>query len=1514
MWKSLFFSITSILLFSVFSYSQTKNYRYSENWGKAGFNLKSSKSSSVEVIYSIKNFNISNTTIKGETMQNIELPGNLLFNDAGMPNLPGSGKLIAVPEGADVNLKVVDFKIEKYQNINMAPAPVIPMDTEDGELDYTKNNNVYSENKFYPENPVQISKKTEVRGVDAIMLGVTPFQYNPVTKELIVYRDIKISLDFKGGKGEFGDNRLRSKWWDPILEDAFLNYSSLPKIDYGKKITNSKEAGFEYVILTLDNPTYTNWADSIAEFRRKQGISTGVFTIADIPGGNTVASIESWVDNAYNTWTTPPAAVLILADYDDGSNGISSQRYNHPYSGTYITDNKYADVNENDLPDIVFARITANNAAQLETMIKKGLDYERTPPTSADFYNHPISALGWQTERWFQICSEAVRGFWENELGKQPVAINKVYDGTPGTTWSTATNTSTVVNYFGASGLGYLPAQPSDLGGNSYWNTGNSTAINNAINNGSFILQHRDHGGENGWGEPSYSNSNINSLNNTDLTFIMSINCLTGRFDYSSESFAEKFHRHTSGGNPSGALGLIAATQVSYSFVNDTYVWGVYDNMWTNFMPDNTANPTNRKIMPGFANVAGKNFLYQSNWPYNSSSKQITYRLFHMHGDAFLNLYSEVPQNLSVNSNDVHIFGTLNFDVTTEDGAEIALTYFDTLNNKTIILGTGISTGGTTTINMTECPTPGTNMLLTVTKQNYFRYTKNVLVIAPTGPYLISNAQAINDGENGEAEFGEDFDFDITLKNVGSATATGISATLTTTDTYVTSISNGTSVPYSDLVADATETSSGQFHITLENNVPDQHRIQFNLTISDASKASYTSIISFKVNAPVLAIGDLTIDDATGNNDGILDPGETANIVIETTNDGHADIANVISNISSTSTDLTLNSTSTSPVNLLKNETKTFIFNVTANSGTPLGTFADVDYNITAGVDNQYSASSIKEVVIGLIPEFLISTGGSVTTCTGLFYDSGGANGTYQNNEDYVMTFLPSGSGRVIEAIFTAFDIESQSSCNYDDLKIYDGINTSAPLIGEYCGTNSPGDIVATNNDGALTFKFHSDISVKHAGWVAEISCFVTETPEGVLSGGAQNICIGGNSGTMILENNTASITSWEKRVDAGSWTIIANTANTYSEDITTAGVWEYRAVLDNGTYYSNIVTINVNEVTVGGSVSGGTTICEGTSTATLSLSGNTGDITKWQKQLNAGAWTDISNTAATYSETPSEDGVWSYRAVVQNGVCSEENSGATAVTVNPSAVSGTVSANNTQICTGTETILNLTAYEGNIQWQNSTDGTNWTNISGATSETYTTPALTENIYYCAVLSLGSCETVESNSVEIEVFENPVANYTYTMDYQEVSFTNSSLETTSYSWNFGDGNISTEENPVHVYGESGTYSVVLTASNGICEDNEHAENISVNYVGVSKIESNISIYPNPNIGIFYVNLGNLNISKTKISVFSVNGKTIYNSKCTSNIHKIDLKDIAKGIYFIKIISENDMFTDKLILR
>lgn len=698
-----------------------QDYRYTDSWGKQGLSIKRQSTDALNINFSMKNFSIEDRDVNGTKMKAISFSESLLPNEEGNPDLPGFSRYIAMPQGATPVVEIVSMRTERFTNIDIAPAPRIPLDTDDSPLRYVKNQQVYSRDAFYPANPIETGDFTKIRGVDVFMLGIHPYQYNPVTKELLVYRDMEISIRFEGGNKQFGESKYRSRYWDQILEDVIFNFSSLPVIDYDSRVADyGRSTGYEYLIITPNDPIFTQWGDSIKKFRNEEGIYTGMIKLSDIGTSVSASMLESYVNNAYNTWDIPPTAILLLGDYGNASANTNSI-ISPIYDNYCVSDNILADVTGNHMPDIVFARITAQNAAQLQSMISRFLKYERRPPVNPGFYANPITALGWQTVRWFQICSETVGGFWKNSLGKTPVRINDIYEGTPGSVWSTATNTSTVVNVFGPNGLGYIPQSPATLGG---WTGGNATMINNSLNAGAFMLMHRDHGEEVGWGEPRYNNSNISGLTNTDLTWILSINCLTGKYNWSSECFTEKFHRHTYNGQPAGALGVTGASEVSYSFVNDTYVWGLIDNMWPNFMPDYGTNPASRGVLPAFANAAGKYFLQQSNWPYNTGNKAVTYHLFHHHGDAFTRVCANVPQNIMANYEPTITQGENTVTVTTVPNATICISSYGA------ILATA-QTGISTTVNMT-IPTQliGTVLKVTITKQDHNRHEGYITVVA----------------------------------------------------------------------------------------------------------------------------------------------------------------------------------------------------------------------------------------------------------------------------------------------------------------------------------------------------------------------------------------------------------------------------------------------------------------------------------------------------------------------------------------------------------------------------------------------------------------------------------------------------------------------------------------------------------------------------------------------------------------------------------------------------------------
>ncbi len=917
---------------------------FTDSWENAGFNLKTHNEQAVKVVYSIENFSMDEVDVKGSSMKAVHLPGVLVPNNEGAPDLAGVSRYIAIPQGAKAKLNVIDYRAEVYTDVAVAPAPRIPLDTDNSPLFYNQDESIYSVDAFYPAEPFKLSEATQLRGVDAVMLGITPFQYNPVSKELIVYRDIELEVVFEGGNGHFGEDRYRSRWFDPILQDHLLNFESLPKIEYTTR-NGSKTDGFEYVIITPDDPVFISWADSIKQFRNMQGISTGVFTITEV-GGNNITTIENFINDAYDTWSIPPLAFLIMADYGTTGNGILSPIWDYYCASDHI----YADVNGNGMADVVLARMTAQNETHLENMITKIIEYETDPPTYESYYD-PITALGWQTERWFQICSEAVGGYFKHVKGKDPVRINEVYDGNPSVDpWSTAPNTSTILGVFGPNGLGYIPQTPGELGN---WSGGSASMVNDAINAGAFIIQHRDHGGNTGWGEPAYNNNSLDGLSNEDPIFVFSINCLTGKYNWSGECFTEKFHRMEQ-----GALGLIAASEVSYSFVNDTYVWGLYDYMFPDFLPQFGATITEeRGMLPAFANIAAKYFLMNSSWPYNTGNKEVTYNLFHHHGDAFQTLYSEVPQNLMVLHDNVLLTGITSFTVSADSGAFIALSH----NGE--ILGTAESDGTPQVIAITAL-LPGDILDVVVTKPNYFRYHAEVDVIPGNMPYVVYSDFSINDASgNGDGilDYGESVLMSLSLQNVGLIDALGVDADISTASSFV-NISDNTA-SFGDILSQQSVTVTDEYAFDVANDVEDGELISFEVAATDGDSI-WNSLFVIEAHAPIMEYTGFSIDDAAGNGNGRLDPGETVEITIDIANTGSSEAYNVdIALACSGKGYVTVENGPVSVGDMPGGSTGSGVFTVSAAENTPGG--FNALFNIEINADMDISGNGGFDIIVG---------------------------------------------------------------------------------------------------------------------------------------------------------------------------------------------------------------------------------------------------------------------------------------------------------------------------------------------------------------------------------------------------------------------------------------------------------------------------------------------------------------------------------------------------------------------
>ncbi len=960
-----FLAIALAVLTGTFCMAQTFNYPVK---GKQGFSLTEKTRDGLHISYNVGQVTLNQLTYRGEEMSEVSIPAISMPNNAGHPNLPAESRMMAIPHGATATLNVISFETETIHNVNIAPALRIQAESEEPDMNYVKDMAIYSKDAFYPAEPF-VMGNSYIRGVDAVTVSITPFQYNPVTKELKVFTNIELSVTFEGGNGHFGEDRLRSPYWDPILTAELMNYDQLPVIDYAarmQKWLRDGDKGAEYLIITPNNDAWAEYANQLRDYRTRQGILTEVYRLDEMPANNT-SQLKAWFHNAYNTWEIAPVAVCLLGDHGNnlGQNIPAETTYHSDYYGNCITDNKYADAVGNDnLPDMVFSRLVAQNASELPVFVGKQIEYEYTNPNmNPSFYSRPITALGWQTERWFQLCSEVFGGYMRQK-GYDTNRINCIFDGTPGSIWSSNQNTSMVVNYFGPNGVGYIPASPSELGD---WNNGTPQLVVQAVNEGSFWVQHRDHGLETGWGEPAVRNSHIDQMNNVGkLPFVMSINCQTGMFDYSGSNgncFAEKWMRRTYNGENAGAVGLLCPTHVSYSFVNDAYVWGVYDLFDGDFMPtygpfaENTGN-----WMPAFGNVAGKYFLAQSSWPYNAQNKDITYTMFTAHCDAFLRIYTQVPQEMQVVHPEEVLAGLGEVSITAPEGCMISLVK-ENPEGGWYILAVTEATGDPQTITF-DPQVPPTEINLVVTGQNYLRYEAVMAVIPANGPYIVFDNKLINDENgNGQLDFGETINLDITLKNVGSESMDAFEAVLETTSEYIT-IDNGTA-QYESMNPNALQTIENAFSFTVADNVPDNTSNLFTITVTNGDD-EFVSNLTMKSYAPVFDLGDMTVTEINGNGNGRLDAGETAILNFSIENKGHADAAATIANLQMLSPYILIEENTVSFESFVAGGNQTASFNVTIDENTPIGYSCPIVLNVTSG---QYNAQKDYTAKVGLIIE-----------------------------------------------------------------------------------------------------------------------------------------------------------------------------------------------------------------------------------------------------------------------------------------------------------------------------------------------------------------------------------------------------------------------------------------------------------------------------------------------------------------------------------------------------------------
>ncbi len=575
-------------------------------------------------------------------------------------------------------------------------------------------------------------------------------------------------------------------------------------------------------------------------------------------------------------------------------------------------------------PDIFIGRFSAQTVAELTPQINKAIVYERDLNTSAT----------WLARATGLASAEGGSGLGDN--GESDIAHMNLIR-------------TDLLNY------GYSTVdQIYDPGALASTVTAN-------VNAGRGFINYVGHGSDTSWVTSGFSNTNASALTNGNMTpFIMDVACVNGNF-VSITCFAEAWLRNANGGavamyassiNQSWNSPMRAQDEATDLLVagSKTTAGGLYYN-------------ASCKMMDIYGNTAGSDGVNM-------------FKTWHIFGDASLLVRSKTPLAMTVTHPAQIVIGATSINVSTSvPNTLVALTY-----NNAIHARGYTDSAGNVALTLVNPPAGSITYTLTATAFNRVSYIGSVQQVPGSGPYLAVTAATYSDANNGAPEYNESGNLDVTFQNIGSASAGTVTATLACVTPGITL--NDSSEAFSGLAAGASTTINSAYAFAIADNVADGTSAAFTIIMTSGSE-TWNHTFGLTLNAPALAFGTMAVSDpAPGNNNGRLDPGETATISIPLDNTGGALSPSGTASLASTTEGITVNTASVSFTAIAASGTAVLNFSVTADSTIPIGTQASFTFSATAGA---YSGNASQQTEVGTPPVILGSgTGITPTNLIGL--------------------------------------------------------------------------------------------------------------------------------------------------------------------------------------------------------------------------------------------------------------------------------------------------------------------------------------------------------------------------------------------------------------------------------------------------------------------------------------------------------------------------------------------------
>ena len=826
----------------------------------------------------------------------IKVPEMASMLEEGSPDLPLFAIPVLIDDMAAMEVQVKEAKYQDYEDIHIAPSKGnLSREIDPDEVPF-RYGNAYHRDQFYPGFQAQLDQPYILRDFRGQNILVYPFAYNPITKTLRVYTQLTLTMR---KTGEMGDNlklgRKSSQMKMAPETDAMYQHRF---VNYHNRATKYTFIPDEGEILVICPDQFMDAMQPFVAWKNESGRPTTMVKLSDI-GGNNTEQIKSFILNHYNNPNENLCYVLLVGDYND----ITPKAMNEGRSDIW-----FGQLEGNDYyPEVFVGRFSVGSIEDVENQVAKVIYYERDITTYDNWLSKGVG-----------IGSTEGAGGGHNGGESDYQHIEYIRDTLLHYTYSE------VSQHYQGVGPGT-----------------NSSMLSQDFNDGAGICNYCNHGSQMGWYVGSFTNTQVDALvNDYKWPFIWSTACYNGQFD--TNCFAEAWMRATNNttGAPTGAIGgMFSWTNQPWQppmtgqdeMVNILCEWRSADQFHHTFAGASLNG--NMKILDLHPTDQGK-----------------THNTWILFGDPSLRLRTDTPSELNVTCQPEAIFlGQTELIVTADADYALATLSFngEILANTPIVNGEG-------TISFPEQTNVGTASLV-VTSFNKVTEVREIAIIPADGAYLSYKSCSINDA-NGQADYGETSEMDVTIKNIGNQTAENVQVTLSTDSPLVEITHNTAFIPSIAALEEYTITNS--FEIAVNEMITEGSQVEFILTCTDGSSI-WTSRFHLTLHAPILVLSDFRPIQTSY-------PGEVGDLLITVKNTGSSDARNVAIQLYSSSTDLVFNpiTYNLGDIPVGNNASTTATFSSSANI--PEGSNFEVYYHVEAA---PFSFNGTQFLNIGPIKE-----------------------------------------------------------------------------------------------------------------------------------------------------------------------------------------------------------------------------------------------------------------------------------------------------------------------------------------------------------------------------------------------------------------------------------------------------------------------------------------------------------------------------------------------------------------